>query len=255
MRPAARILAVAALATLPRLAMAALSVALSGGPSVVSPAQPFTVILQVQNTGSLTVNGVSPALSVMPSGPAPLLLAGPVPVSQSIATLGYAYFSWTYSAPASGSVGFTATAAGSDGAGTVSSSNSNLVQISIATPSPTPTATPVLTPTPTPWVIYSTPTPPPTQPNASIPGNLYHPLDGGQLQLRYDAPSEGRMQVDLYDRLGRHVKHFERNVLPGSYSELWDGRSDDGLLVSAGIYVAYFHGSGLSRTVKFAVIK
>lgn len=253
MRPGLKALAAALLAGLPMLAQAGLNVSVSGGPNPLAVGQQFTVLVQVGNNDSTNyVSGTSVWLGIQPSGFGPVLISSPSPASQNIQPSGTAFFTWTFSGSACGDVLFTATATGTD-TGTSASVSSGFPSGFLFSIPCTPTPTPTVSPTP--WVVYGTPTAVPQEASASIPGNIFHPMNGGQLQLRFDAPYEGVIQVDLYDRLGRHVKHFERNVMPGSYAELWDGRSDDGLLVASGIYVAHFRGKGLSRTVKFAVVK
>jgi hypothetical protein len=111
------------------------------------------------------------------------------------------------------------------------------------------------TPTQTPWIILATPTAGPSQGDASIPGNLFHPNAGQPLQLKFYAPLDGGVSIDLYDRGGRLIHHVQRDVSAGSYTELWDGQTDNGDVAASGIYVAQFKGRGLFKTVKFAVIK
>lgn len=123
------------------------------------------------------------------------------------------------------------------------------------TPTPTPSATPNVSPTATPWVIYATATPVPPSGWAGIPGNLYHPMLGLPLQLKAALPEAGHLSITLYDRLGRKVKSFNLDASAGLVTVPWDGRSDEGVTVATGIYVAQFTARGFSRTVKFAVIK
>lgn len=113
---------------------------------------------------------------------------------------------------------------------------------------------PPFTPTPVPQEPGVTATPP-LMGSAVILGNIYHPLQGGLLPLRISEPYDSTVDIDVYDRLGRKVKHMELTVGPGVTTTQWDGRGDDGALVASGIYEAYFYGKGLSSLVKFAVIK
>ncbi len=136
-----------------------------------------------------------------------------------------------------------------------------------ATATPSPTVSPTFSPTevvtatespttsPTPWIVYGTATAVPITGDASIPGNLFHPGAGQPLQLRFDAPLDATISIDLYNRIGQRVRHLERDVSAGRHMEPWDGRDGDGQPVPAGIYVAQFKGKGLFKAVKFAVIK
>lgn len=217
-----------------RTAWAGLSVTLAAAPPSPPAGSSFTVQLTVVN------NGANPVWTVPALGwnSAVGISQASAPTGKTITAAFSDSFTWTFSASACAEVTFTGSASGTDGGTPVASGDSNPVTVHVCTP--------------TPGVTYL---PAPKDGNAVILGNLFHPMDGGQMQLRYDAPYEGKIQVDLYDRLGRHLKHLERDVLPGSYTEAWDGRGDDGLVVASGIYVAYFHGKGLNRVVKFAVLK
>ena len=113
----------------------------------------------------------------------------------------------------------------------------------------------LVTPTPTLTPDYVTATPEPSQGNASIPGNLFHPLQGPPLQLNYSVPFASVVTITIFNRNGVRVKSFSSDKGAGSWSESWDGRADDGNWVSSGVYAAYFKGKGLSKTLKLVVIK
>lgn len=230
-------------------------------PSALVSGQNITVIINVNNGGTGTVFSVSTTVQAVSSAGTgnASLLAGPSPVAQNIVNAGSASFTWVYQSAGCGQVSFSAWAEGYDSASSTTTTSATVASGSVLVNCPTPTSTstptPVVSPTPTltatPWVIYVNP---PTEGDASIPGNLYHP-EQGSLQLKFDAPAEGDVLIDIYNRLGQRVRSITRSVQPGSYTELWDGRSDQGLLVASGIYVAQFRGKRLFKTVKFAVIK
>jgi hypothetical protein len=221
-------------------------------PGTLPSGQSITVAVEVSNGGTSTVLAVSSTVQAVGSAS---LLSGPSPATHDITASGSAFFTWVFQAQGCGSLSFSASASGYD-SGSASTATAGVVgsgQASVAcTPSPTPTISP--TATETPWVVYSTATPPPLVGGASIPGNLYHP-EQGSLQLRFDAPYEGDISIDLYNRIGQRVKHYDLQVSPGSYTQVWDGRDEQGLMVASGIYVAQFKGKGLFKAVKFAVIK
>lgn len=231
-------------------------------PATSATGSDITVVVQVSNSsGAAAVSAVSTTVQSVGNGASATLMATPNPAVQTIAASSSASYTWVFQSAGCGQVNFSANATGYDsGASTVISSPlaSGGPAIVNCTPTVTPTITvtssptPVVTATPTPWIVYVNP---PTTGDASIPGNLFHPNEGQPLQLKFDAPAEGDINIDLFNRLGQRVRSITRSVQPGSYTELWDGRSDQGLLVASGIYVAQFRGKGLYKTVKFAVIK
>jgi hypothetical protein len=169
--------------------------------------------------------------------------SGPVPVILNLTPTASNNFTWTYSGSSCGNVYFTGSVSGTDSSGLVSTTSSPSLQVFMNCTTPTPTP------------IYVTPTPPPAQGNASIPGNLFHPLQGQPLQLEYSVPFPGTVTITIYNRNAQKVKGFSQDVAAGSWSESWDGRSDQGALVPSGIYVALFKGQGLNKVVKLVVVK
>lgn len=223
------------------------------GPGSVSGGSVYSLYLTVQNnSGSTNVTNVAASLSFSSSGFNPVILTTPVTVASIASGGATASFTWTFSGYGCGSADFSAVASGWESGSPVSAgSNTNTVTL-YCTPTPTPTPTPVYSPTPTPWIVYSNP---PTDGDARILGNLFRPLLGSLMQLQADLPEAGTLTVELYDRLGHRVKRFEQAAGPGTVTIGWDGRSDDGLLVSSGIYVAQFRARKLDKRVKFAVLK
>lgn len=218
-------------------------------PATVTAGQIFQVTLRVGNSGPATLQNVRASLGSTPfDGFVPVYGSGPIPVSHAALTQGEtAHFTWTYSGAGCGSVQFGATVS-ADEAGTP-------VPTVVVTAGPVTALNCTPTVTPTPWIVYGTPTAVPREGWAGIPGNLYRPLLGQPLQLQAVLPEAARLSVDLYDRLGNRVKRLETDAGPGGVSLAWDGRSDEGVYVATGIYVAHFKARGFSRTVKFAVLK
>jgi hypothetical protein len=217
------------------------------GPGSVAAGQVFTLELQVDNNSAVPVQGVTVAMSYSASlGVTPLATPPSAPVD--VAPLGSARFTWLYSMVGCGNQAFTATAQGSEGGATVSAAAGRVVTI-YCSPTPTPSFTP------TPWIVYGTPTPLPREGRASISGNLYRPLLGQPLQLKVVLPEASTLHIDLYDRLGRRVRHFEQEAPAGELSVPFDGRGDDGVLLATGIYAAHFSARGLNRVLKFAILK
>jgi hypothetical protein len=207
------------------------------------------------------VQNVSTSVQAVGSGSASVsLLSTPVPGSNDLPASASGAFTWIFQVSGCGQVAFTAWATGYDtGSSAVTSSTpgTSTQATSACTPTPSPTVSPTATatPSPTPWIVYATPTPLPSMGDASIPGNLFRPEKGQALQLNFSVPLEGTVQIDIYSRLGQLLKHFELSVMPGAYTQLWDGRDNQGALLPSGIYVAQFKGKGLFKTVKLAVLK
>jgi hypothetical protein len=205
-------------------------------PASVAPGQDFTVALSVSNGESYTAT-VSADLGANTFA----VLGGPWPLSATVSSGASASFTWTFSGSGCGAQTISAWASaplpagGLEDSGTVSAT----VQV-LCTPSPTPP------PTRTPAAELG---------SALILGNVFHPLQGGQMTLQFTEPYASTVTVTLYDRLGRQVKGFSMSVGPGTQAISWDGRGDDGSYVASGIYEASFSGRGLNSLVKFAVIK
>ncbi len=45
------------------------------------------------------------------------------------------------------------------------------------------------------------------------------------------------VRMEIFDLSGRQIYQVERELLSGGYSELWDGRGNDGVIVSPGLYI------------------
>jgi uncharacterized repeat protein (TIGR01451 family) len=79
-------------------------------------------------------------------------------------------------------------------------------------------------------------------PAESVP--TAYTLSGGQpnpfrgtTTIRFDLPASGRVNLSIFDVTGRHVKTLvERNMGPGRYQPVWDGRDEVGRTVSPGVY-------------------
>lgn len=222
------------------------------GPGTTQDGQLQTLTLVVQNQPVTDLNNVVPSLRSVANGFNATLSAPQPAQAASIAPSASFTFLFTVSGTGCGSAQLSAEVAATENGGTpVPTATSNVHNLSLyCTPTPTPTATPVLTPTPTPWVVTA-----PRDGNARIRGNIYRPLQGQPLLLEAELPENAILRIDLFDRLGHKVKGFALEAGPGPVSVAWDGRSDDGLMVASGIYVAQFKARGFSRTVKFAVVK
>jgi hypothetical protein len=75
--------------------------------------------------------------------------------------------------------------------------------------------------------------------------------------IRYDVPSDGLpVSLCIYDVQGRLVRNLLRGVQSaGEKSIAWDGRGDNGNLMSTGIYFYRLEAAGYSETRKMLLIK
>ena len=56
-------------------------------------------------------------------------------------------------------------------------------------------------------------------------------------RISYSLPTKSRVQLDIYDSLGRHVKTLINQVQsPGEYQVVWDGTNEAGEKVASGNY-------------------
>lgn len=62
----------------------------------------------------------------------------------------------------------------------------------------------------------------------------------GSTRMRYRVDAAQRVQLAVYDLLGRPVRSLSnRDTLPGTYELTWDGRDEAGRSVAAGVYWIY----------------
>ena len=77
------------------------------------------------------------------------------------------------------------------------------------------------------------------------------------VSLRLTSPTPGRVSLEIFDLAGRRVRRLLSQArMPAGPSTLsWDGRDDQGALVSAGIYVARLTGGERARSAKLALVR
>ena len=64
-----------------------------------------------------------------------------------------------------------------------------------------------------------------------------NPLRSGQASVNFGITKTDRVQIDVYDVSGRHVRNLaDRTFAPGQYKLTWDGTNDGGTLVPRGVY-------------------
>ncbi|MCB9250788.1 MAG: S8 family serine peptidase [Ignavibacteriales bacterium] len=71
-------------------------------------------------------------------------------------------------------------------------------------------------------------------------GNYPNPFNPSTT-ISYSIPAASNISLTIYDMMGRRIESFEKNGLAaGIHSEFWDGRNENGELVSSGIYIYKF---------------
>ena len=83
-----------------------------------------------------------------------------------------------------------------------------------------------------------------------------NPLGSASL-LRFELASGGETRLDVYDAAGRRVASPVRSDLPaGRYRIPWDGRSEGGEPLGAGLYFARLIAPGVrAQAVRFAIVR
>jgi hypothetical protein len=75
-------------------------------------------------------------------------------------------------------------------------------------------------------------------------------------QIRYDLPGDARVSITIYDLMGRSIKSLVRsNQTAGYHSVRWDGTSDIGKGVSAGLYFYTIVAGEFRQTKKMLLLK
>ncbi|MGH7563298.1 MAG: S8 family serine peptidase [Gemmatimonadota bacterium] len=103
------------------------------------------------------------------------------------------------------------------------------------------------------------PPPPPPPDDVELAQNFPNPFrPGGSTTIPFSVPDDvegGRARLVIYDVLGRPVRTLlEREVTPGDQAVTWDGRSETGVEVAAGVYVARLSAGGVERSIRILVV-
>jgi hypothetical protein len=243
-----------------RPAGANFTVSLSAMPGIVSLGQEITVIMTATNIGQTTALNFMPGIkisgqqysqpnSVTPSASGAggvLTLSGPLPLSaMNIAPGGVISFTWTYSATTSGNVAFNISAWWDyydiySGVTPTSNTSATSGIVSIQPGFATPGAGNVF----------------------ALDRNKFNPLAGESVNIIFSvaADSPDGASVIIFNVAGQRVRTMEYKQLISSgitYTQLflWDGRADDGKLVTTGIYCIKLTAGNFSDIRTIAVIK
>jgi len=95
---------------------------------------------------------------------------------------------------------------------------------------------------------------PPLPLTLEFAGARPNPMPGSG-ELEFDMPRSGYVKLQLYDLDGRRVKTIvDGEVGAGHHAEIWDGRTDSGARVGAGIYWARFQAAGTTITRRLTLL-
>jgi hypothetical protein len=74
--------------------------------------------------------------------------------------------------------------------------------------------------------------------------------------IRFDVASQANVSVRIYDITGQVVRTLMSGVVPaGSYTELWDGRSDAGVRVGSGVYFYELEAGSFTSMKKMTLVQ
>ncbi|MFC1558305.1 T9SS type A sorting domain-containing protein [candidate division KSB1 bacterium] len=85
--------------------------------------------------------------------------------------------------------------------------------------------------------------------------NYPNPFNAGTT-VKYQIPEPGRVTVFVYSVLGQKISVLvDEYKDAGYYSALWDGRNDQGISVSSGIYICVMKSGTFVRSFKMVFLK
>ncbi len=75
-------------------------------------------------------------------------------------------------------------------------------------------------------------------------------------QVHYGSPTAARVRLAIYNVAGRHVRTLvDGEVDPGYHAAVWDGRDDNGVEVSSGVYFCRMEAKGFDDSTKMVLLK
>ncbi|MBI5883033.1 MAG: T9SS type A sorting domain-containing protein [Elusimicrobia bacterium] len=86
--------------------------------------------------------------------------------------------------------------------------------------------------------------------------NVFKPLQGGKVTIKFEVPAAGRVTLRLYALDGTLVATlFDDSTSGGKGSLDWSGRNMNGMGVASGIYLLKLSAAGVQQTQKIVVVK
>jgi hypothetical protein len=215
----------------------------AANPSVVGLGEIITVIMTVTNVGQTTADTVvpmpvTPNVTSSSTGNA-AVITGPSPLNAlAVAPLSAVSFTWTYSATVGGTLTFTT--------GLQWTYPGNVVTKYFPCPSVNiqPGISQAL-----------------AQNSMLLNKNRFNPLTGETVGITFSLIKPGNVTILIYNVAGARVRTLAYNGLQSNilYTQLasWDGKADDGMLVTSGIYYIKLKSTGTNYEVirNVAVVK
>ncbi len=93
-------------------------------------------------------------------------------------------------------------------------------------------------------------------PTLNASPNPFRPESGNDLSLRFDLRTAGEVRLEMCDIAGRQVREvIQGRREAGEHRAFWDGRDDDGRLVTAGVYFAKLAGEAGENAVRIVRVR
>ena len=78
----------------------------------------------------------------------------------------------------------------------------------------------------------------------------------GKTQIDFQLPETTKLNIVIYNAIGQSVKNIPSSEYqPGKYTFNWNGKDDNGSMVSSGIYFISFESKFDTSVKKIAVIR
>jgi hypothetical protein len=85
--------------------------------------------------------------------------------------------------------------------------------------------------------------------------NPFNPMNGNT-QIDFQLPETTKLKIVIYNAIGQSVKNIPSSEYqPGKYTFNWNGKDDNGSMVSSGIYFISFESKFDTSVKKIAVIR
>ena len=74
--------------------------------------------------------------------------------------------------------------------------------------------------------------------------------------IHYQLPRNSAVKLVVYDLLGKQVRSLINQTVEAGYHQVeWNGRNDNGVQVSSGIYIYRFRAESFSQVKKMVLLK
>jgi flagellar hook assembly protein FlgD len=86
---------------------------------------------------------------------------------------------------------------------------------------------------------------------------VFKPEQGGNVTISFKSPQDGKVTVKVYNLAGQLVRPvFEASINAGIWFQAtWDGRNENGNMVSSGVYFISIRGAGIRSLKKVILLK